>query len=224
MVMDDQCQFHRDAKHTMRECEQLKRALGYHLPPRRPGATATTTTIVVSASAIVTVDLIDEITETVDPILAMTMGIDVIIAATTAAMTDATTTVAATAPTSATEAIIAMITTMTVTTTGVMINVARTITTTQTTTVRSGHLRHHPKGATPTVHSRRPTARSTSSSEVAKRSKPTGKLDRTPERSSTSTLKMHDLCVGLNSQSPFPGKIIGFTSPTPEPIRWSSTP
>jgi hypothetical protein len=23
MVMDDQCQFHRDAKHTMRECEQL---------------------------------------------------------------------------------------------------------------------------------------------------------------------------------------------------------
>jgi hypothetical protein len=27
MVMDDQCQFHRDAKHTMRECEQLKRAL-----------------------------------------------------------------------------------------------------------------------------------------------------------------------------------------------------
>jgi hypothetical protein len=28
MVMDDQCQFHRDAKHTMRECEQLKRALG----------------------------------------------------------------------------------------------------------------------------------------------------------------------------------------------------
>jgi hypothetical protein len=28
MFMDDQCQFHRDAKHTMRECEQLKRALG----------------------------------------------------------------------------------------------------------------------------------------------------------------------------------------------------
>jgi hypothetical protein len=28
MVMDDQCQFHRDAKHTMRECEQLNRALG----------------------------------------------------------------------------------------------------------------------------------------------------------------------------------------------------
>jgi hypothetical protein len=31
MVMDDQCQFHRDAKDTMRECEQLKRAL--RVPP-----------------------------------------------------------------------------------------------------------------------------------------------------------------------------------------------
>jgi hypothetical protein len=28
MVMDDQCQFHCDTKHTMRECEQLKHALG----------------------------------------------------------------------------------------------------------------------------------------------------------------------------------------------------
>jgi hypothetical protein len=28
MVMDGRCQFHRDAKHAMRECEQLKRALG----------------------------------------------------------------------------------------------------------------------------------------------------------------------------------------------------
>jgi hypothetical protein len=28
MVMDDQCQFYRDAEHTMRECEQLKHALG----------------------------------------------------------------------------------------------------------------------------------------------------------------------------------------------------
>jgi hypothetical protein len=27
-VMDDQCQFHHDAKYTMRECEQLKRTLG----------------------------------------------------------------------------------------------------------------------------------------------------------------------------------------------------
>jgi hypothetical protein len=51
------------------------------------------------------------------------------------------------------------------------------------------------------VHSRRPTARSTSSSEVAKRSKPTGKLDLMPEISGTSTLKIHDLRAGLNSQS-----------------------
>jgi hypothetical protein len=28
MVMDDQCQIHRDTKHSMRECEPLKRALG----------------------------------------------------------------------------------------------------------------------------------------------------------------------------------------------------
>jgi hypothetical protein len=183
-----------------------------------------TTAVVVNASRIVTVDLIDEITETVDHILALTMEIDVIVVVTTAAMTDATTIVVATALTSATEAIVVMISTMTVTTTGVMIDVAGTITTAQTTTVRSGRLRHHPKGQTPTVHSRRPTARSTSSSEVAKRSKPTGKLDRTPERSGTPTLKIHDLWGGLNSQSPSPGKIIGFTSPTPEPICWSSTP
>jgi hypothetical protein len=48
---------------------------------------------VVNASTIVTVDLIDEITVTADPILAMAIGIDVIIAATTAAMTDVMTTV-----------------------------------------------------------------------------------------------------------------------------------
>jgi hypothetical protein len=74
------------------------------------------------------------------------------------------------------------------------------------------------------VHSRRPTVRSTSSLVVAKRSKPTGKLDRTAERSGTSTLKIHDLYGGLNSQSLSLGRIIGFTFPTPEPIRWSSTP
>jgi hypothetical protein len=68
------------------------------------------------------------------------------------------------------------------------------------------------------VHSRRPTVRSTSSSEVAKRSKATGKLDRMPGRSGTSTLKTRDLCGGLNSQSLSPGKIIWFTSPTPKPI------
>jgi hypothetical protein len=78
--------------------------------------------------------------------------------------------------------------------------------------------------ATPMVHSRRLTARLTSSSVVAKRSKPTVKIDRTPERSGTSTLKINDLYGGLNSQSLFLGRIIGFTFLTPEPIRWSSTP
>jgi hypothetical protein len=33
--MDDQCQFHRDAKQTMRECEQLKRALGVPPEPKK---------------------------------------------------------------------------------------------------------------------------------------------------------------------------------------------
>jgi hypothetical protein len=77
------------------------------LPPRRPGATTTTTATVVNASTIVTVNLIDEITVTASPILAMTIGIDVIITA----MTDATTTVAMTATTGVTTtgAIVAMI-------------------------------------------------------------------------------------------------------------------
>jgi hypothetical protein len=111
-----------------------------------------------------------------------------------------------------------MIATTIVITTGSMIDVARMTTTARTTTARSGHLRHHPKGATPMVHSRRPTERSTSLLVVAKRSKPTNKLDQMPERSGTSTLKIHDLYDGLNSQSLSLGRIIGFTFPTPEPI------
>jgi hypothetical protein len=74
------------------------------------------------------------------------------------------------------------------------------------------------------VHSRRPTARSTSSLEVAKQSKATDRLHQTPGRSGTSTPKTRDLCGGLNSQSLSPGKIIGSTSLTPEPIRWLLTP
>jgi hypothetical protein len=179
-----------------------------------------TIAMVVNASIIATVNLIDEITVTADLILAMTIGIDVIIAA----MTDAMTTVVTTALISAIEVIVVMIATTIVTTTDATIDVARTTITAKTTTTRSGHLRHHPKGANPMVPSRRPTARPTSSSVVAKRSKPTGKLDRTPEKLGTSTLKIHNLYGGLNSQSLSLGRIIGFTSPTPEPIRWSSTP
>jgi hypothetical protein len=58
------------------------------------------------------------------------------------------------------------------------------------------------------VHSRRLTARSTSSSEVANRSKATDRLEQTLGRSGTSTLKTRDLCDGLNSQSLSPEKII----------------
>jgi hypothetical protein len=61
------------------------------------------------------------------------------------------------------------------------------------------------------VHCRRLTARSTSLLVVAKRSKPTSRLDQTLGRSGTSTLKIRDLYGGLNSQSLSLGKIIGFT-------------
>jgi hypothetical protein len=83
-----------------------------------------TTAMVINASRIATVDLIDEITVTADPILVLTIGIDVIIAAITAAMTDATTTVVTTALISAIEVIIVMIATTIVTTTGATISVA----------------------------------------------------------------------------------------------------
>jgi hypothetical protein len=126
----------------------------------------------VNASTIVTVDLIDNITMTVGPILPTMIGIDVIIVTTTAAMTNATTTVAMTATIGVTGAIVVMIAMMIVTTTDemtdVMIDVATTTTMARPTTERSGRHRHCPKGATPMVHSRRLTARSTSSSGVAK--------------------------------------------------------
>jgi hypothetical protein len=84
---------------------------------------------------------------TAGPILAMTTGIDVIIVATTAVMTDATTTVAMTATTgmTTTEAIVVMI----AATTEAMFDVARMTTIARTVTERSGHRHHCPKGATP---------------------------------------------------------------------------
>jgi hypothetical protein len=126
----------------------------------------------------------------------MTIGIDVI----TAAMTDTTTTVVTTALISVIEVIVVLIATMTVPATGSTIVVVRMTTTAKTATARSGHLHHRPREATAMVHSRRRTARLTSSLVVAKRSKPTGRLDQTPGRSGTSTLKIHDLYGGLNSQ------------------------
>jgi hypothetical protein len=224
IVMDDQWQFHRDAKHTMRECEQLKRALGVPSTSKKTRSNSND-----DRSGGQRFDNRNRRPDRRDyrdrrPYPRNDDRINVIIAATTAVMTDAMTTVATIAPTSATEVIIVMIATMIITTTGVMIDVAKTTTTAETTTARSGYLLHRPNGATPTVLSRRPTTRSTSLSEVAKRSKPIGKLDQTPERLGTSTLKICDLCGGPNSQSLSPVRIIGFTSPTPEPICWSSTP
>jgi hypothetical protein len=70
-------------------------------------------------------------------------------------MTDATTTVAMNATTGVTtiEVIVVMIAMKIVTTTDVMIDVARTTTITRTATRRSRRLRHHPKGETSMVHS-----------------------------------------------------------------------
>jgi hypothetical protein len=80
----------------MRECEQLKRALGVPSTSRRPKATTMTTGTMANVSTTVTVDLIDEITVIAGPILATMTGIDVIIAATTAMMIGATTTITTT--------------------------------------------------------------------------------------------------------------------------------
>jgi hypothetical protein len=116
-----------------------------------------TAVTVANASRIATVDLINEITVIAYPILAMTIDIDIIIAAITAAMTDATTTVVTTALISTIEVIVVMIAMMIVTMTGATTDVARMTTIAKITTARSEHLRHHPKGTTPMVHSRRPT-------------------------------------------------------------------
>jgi hypothetical protein len=81
----------------------------------------TTTETVVNALTIVTVDLINEITVIAGPILTMTIGIDVIIAA----MTGATTTVVMTPTTgvTTTEVIVVMIATTTNATTDEMTDV-----------------------------------------------------------------------------------------------------
>jgi hypothetical protein len=226
IVMDDQCQFHRDAKHTMRECEKLKRALRVPLTPRRPRATTMTTGMVASALTTVTVDLIDVITVIAGPVIATMSVIDVIIATTIVATTDATTTVATTITTGVTIARVITVTTrvMTDETIDMMTDVAKTTTTATTTIEKSGLHHHSPKGVTPTVHSSHPNERSTSLSAVAKQPKATDRSDQTQGRSGMSTLKPRSLCVGRSSQSLSPGKIIGSTSPTMGHTRWSLTP
>jgi hypothetical protein len=173
--------------------------------------------MVTSPLTTVTVNLIDVIIVIAGPTVAMTIGIDVIITATTATTTDVMTIVTMTAMTS-----VATIGMITVTTsamitgmTDAMTDVAKT-TTTVTTTIEKNILHHHYlKGATPMVHSRLPTERSISSSAVAKQPKATDRTEQTPGRSDMSTLKPHSLYGGLNSQSLSPGKIIRFTSLTP---------
>jgi hypothetical protein len=97
--------------------------------------------------------MIDVTTVTTGPIVATTTGIDVIIAANTAAITDATIIIAVivmmiTAMTGmTTEGVIAVMTSaMSTETIGVMIDVAKTITTATTTTARSDIHHHHLKG------------------------------------------------------------------------------
>jgi hypothetical protein len=183
-----------------------------------------TTRTVTSVSTTITIDLIDVITVTIGPIIAMTIGIDMITAATIAAMTDVTTMIATTTTTNVMTTRVITVTTSAVTAEmiDVMIDIARTTTTTTTTTARSDiHHHHHPKGATPMVHFSQPTERSTSSLVVAKRPKATGSSDQTQGRSSTSTLKLHKLCVGRSSQILSPRKIIGSIFLAPRPTRWS---
>jgi hypothetical protein len=67
--------------------------------------------MVTSASTTAIIDLIDEITVTVGPIVAMMTGIDVIIAATTTAMIDETTIVVMIATTGVTTARVIAVTT-----------------------------------------------------------------------------------------------------------------
>jgi hypothetical protein len=107
---------------------------------------------------------------------------------------------------------------------GVMIDVTKTTRNATTTTAMSDLYHHYLKGVTPMVCFSQPTDRSTSSPVVAKRPKATHSFDQTQGRLGMSTLKLWNLYVGRSSQLLSPRKIIGSTSLTPGPTRWSSTP
>jgi hypothetical protein len=147
-------------------------------------------------STTVTVDLISEITVIAGPILATMTGIDVTIATTTATMTGATTIVAMTEATGVmtTGVIVVMLATTTSATTDEMIDVARATTIAMIIIGRNGLHRHRPKGATPMVHSRRPTVRSTSSSAVTKRPKATDNRSNAREIGQVNTENPGPLC------------------------------
>jgi hypothetical protein len=219
MVMDDQCQFHHDAKHTMRECEQLKCALGVPSASNKTKSNDNRNGGQHFDNRDHRPDRRDYRDRRPYPRNDNRDLRDYCCDYRRDYRCDAPTTGVTT-----TGVIIMMIVMMIAATTDAVIDVTRTTIITKTATGKSGHLRHRPKRATPTVHSRRPIVRSTSSLEVVKRSKPTDRPDQTPGRLDTSTPKTRNLCGGLNSQSLSPGKIIGFTSLTPGPTRWSSTP
>jgi hypothetical protein len=126
----------------------------------------------ISASTIVSVDLIDVITVTAGLIVAMTTRINEITAPTTTTMTDAMIIVAATTTTGVTTARVIAVTTSAVTAEmiGMMIDVARMTTTAMTTTARSDPHRHHLQGATLMARFNQPNERSTSLSAVNIRS------------------------------------------------------
>jgi hypothetical protein len=224
MVMDDQCQFHRDAKHTMRECEQLKHALGVpsdskktksgnndnqngdqHFDNRnsRPDRRDYRNRRPYRRN-----DNRDRRDYHRDDRCDDYCRNDSndrhddrkgrVITVTTSVVTAE------------------MI--------GVMIDVVRTTTTATTTTTRSDLHRHQLKGATPMVCSSWPTERSTSSLAVAKRPKAIDNFDQTQGILNTSTLKLHNLSVGQSSQSLSLEKFIGSIFLTPGPTRWSLTP
>jgi hypothetical protein len=112
---------------------------------------------VANISITITVDLIDEIIVIACPILTTTTWIDVIIVAMTGAAT--TVTMTATTGVTTTGVTVVMIATTINAMTYEMIDVARTTTIATTIIGRNGLHRHRPKGATPMVHSRRPTVR-----------------------------------------------------------------
>jgi hypothetical protein len=148
MVMDDQCEFHCDARHTMRECKQHKRALGVPSTSKRTRSSNNDDRNGGQRydNCNCTPDLRDYMIA--GPILATMIGIDVIIAAITAAMTGVTTTITMTAMIGETTigVIVVMIAIATSARTDEMIHatidVTRTTTITRTTIERNEL--HHP--------------------------------------------------------------------------------
>jgi hypothetical protein len=224
VVMDDQCQFHRDAKHTMRECEQLKRVLGVPSTSKKTKSNDDCNGGQRFDNRDRRPDRRDYYDRRPNPRNDNRDRCDYHRDYHRDDRCDDYRSMTITTGMTTTGMIVAMIAIMIIATTDVITDVARTTIIMKTTTGKGGPLRHRPKGVTPMVHSRRPTVRSTSSLEVTKRSEATDRADQMSGRSSTSTPKTGDLCGGPNSQSLSPGKIIGFISLTPGLTRWSSTP